>query len=138
MTTLAESPLHSWIYSSTLAYIVDANPGRSSAAVAANSCFRGVAAFAFTLAAVPLQDSVGDGALYTLWAGLLVLCELLFLLVQVRGGQWRMAAEEREKAKAQSCSRSASAVNVDGPPSAGGEANVHNQLKMKQLVPCND
>jgi hypothetical protein len=41
-----------WIYSSTVAYIVDANPGRSSAAVATNSCFRGVAAFVFTEIAV--------------------------------------------------------------------------------------
>jgi Na+/melibiose symporter-like transporter len=127
MTMLTESPLRSWIYSSTLAYIVDANPGRSSAAVATNSCFRGVTAFAFTLAAVPLQDSIGDGGLYTLWAGLLVLCEVLFLLVQVRGGQWRAAAEESEKAKAQSCFRPASAVNVDGLPATGGGANVPNQ-----------
>ena len=116
MTMLTESPLHSWIYSSTLAYIVDANPGRSSSAVAANSCFRGVAAFTFTLAAVPLQDCVGDGGLYTLWAGLLVFCEFLFLLVQVRGGPWRMAAEEGEKAKSQICFRSAPAVKVDGLP----------------------
>lgn len=92
-------PPYSWIYSSTLAYIVDANPGRSSAAVATNSCFRGVAACIFTLAAVPLQDSVGDGGLYTLWAGLLVLSELLLLVVRVRGGPWRVNAEECEKAQ---------------------------------------
>jgi Na+/melibiose symporter-like transporter len=88
-----------WIYSTTLAYIVDSNPGRSSAAVATNGCFRGVAAFVFTEAAVPLQDSMGDGGLYTLWAGILVLCELLFLLVQLRGGAWREAADERERAR---------------------------------------
>ncbi|KAH9165515.1 MFS general substrate transporter [Lactarius sanguifluus] len=85
-----------WIYSSTLAYIIDANPGRSSAAVATNSWFRGVAAFIFTEAAVPLQDSMGDGGLYTLWAGILVLSELMLLLVRQRGGAWREAAEERE------------------------------------------
>ncbi|KAH8986090.1 hypothetical protein EDB86DRAFT_2299938 [Lactarius hatsudake] len=85
-----------WIYSSTLAYIVDANPGRSSAAVATNSWFRGVAAFVFTEATVPLQDSMGDGGLYTLWAGILVLSELMLLLVRQRGGAWREAAEERE------------------------------------------
>ncbi|KAI9442899.1 MFS general substrate transporter [Lactarius indigo] len=88
-----------WIYSSTLAYIVDANPGRSSAAVATNSWFRGVAAFVFTEAAVPLQDSMGDGGMYTLWAGILVLSELMLLLVRWRGGAWREAAEEREKAQ---------------------------------------
>lgn len=86
-----------WIYSSSVAYLVDANPGRSSAAVATNSCFRGVAAFAFTEAAVPMQDSLGDGGLYTFWAGILVLCELTILLVHLRGGAWREAADEREK-----------------------------------------
>ena len=98
----ASHPLHlvhnfRWIYSSTAAYIVDANPGRSSSAVAMNSCFRGVAAFVFTEAAVPLQDSLGDGGLYTLWAGILVLCELIILLVRLRGGTWREAADKCEK-----------------------------------------
>ena len=43
------------IYSSTLAYIVDANTGRSSSAVACNSCFRGGSAFVAAEIAVPLQ-----------------------------------------------------------------------------------
>lgn len=86
-----------WIYSTTLAYIVDSNTGHSSAAVATNSLFRGFAAFVFTEAAVPLQDSMGDGWMYTLWAGILVLCELLFLLVRLRGGAWREAADECER-----------------------------------------
>src|SRR6266581_2488756 len=84
-------PPSSWIYSSTLAYIADANPGRSFPAVATNSCFRGVAAFIFTLAAVPLQDSAGDGVLYTLWAGLPVLSELL---LWGRASTWRTVAGE--------------------------------------------
>lgn len=46
-----------WIYSSTLAYIVDANVGRSSTAVATNSAFRGVFAFVATEIAVPMQVS---------------------------------------------------------------------------------
>ena len=41
---------------------------------------------------------MGDGGLYTLWAGILVLCELLLVLVQLRGGAWREAADECEKA----------------------------------------
>jgi len=45
----------SWIYSSTLAYIVDANAGRSSVVVAANSAFRGIFAFVATEIAVPMQ-----------------------------------------------------------------------------------
>ncbi|KAF8257483.1 MFS general substrate transporter [Lactarius quietus] len=90
-----------WIYSSTFAYIIDANPGRSSEAVSANSCFRGFTAFVLTEVAVPLQDSMGDGGLYTLWAGILVLCELLFWLVRLRGGAWREAAsaDDGEKPK---------------------------------------
>lgn len=45
----------SWIYSSTLAYIVDANAGRSSSAVAVNSFFRGLAAFIAAEVAIPLH-----------------------------------------------------------------------------------
>lgn len=46
------------IYSSTLAYIVDSNVGRSSSAVASNSFFRGLFAFIATEIAVPLQVCV--------------------------------------------------------------------------------
>ena len=45
----------SWSYSGTLAYLVDANNGRSSTAVALNSVFRGVFAFVATEITVPLQ-----------------------------------------------------------------------------------
>ena len=48
-------PCSSWIYSSSLAYVVDANVGRSSTAAAANSAFRGIFAFIATEIAVPLQ-----------------------------------------------------------------------------------
>jgi hypothetical protein len=46
---------HRSIYSSALAYIVDANVGRSSSAVALNSCFRGTLGFIAAEIAVPLQ-----------------------------------------------------------------------------------
>ncbi|KAG1751031.1 vacuolar DHA amino acid exporter [Suillus lakei] len=88
-----------WIYTSTLAYIVDANTGRSSTAVATNSSFRGLSAFVAAEIAVPLQDSIGDGGLYTLWAGLMVVAECLILLVLYRGRKWREASAEREKQK---------------------------------------
>ena len=59
MPYIATSCMHShwpsFIYTSTLAYIVDANTGRSSSAVAANSFFRGLTAFIATEVAVPLQ-----------------------------------------------------------------------------------
>ncbi|KAG2156791.1 vacuolar DHA amino acid exporter [Suillus bovinus] len=85
-----------WMYSSTLAYLVDANPGRSSTAVAANSSFRGTLAFASVMTAVPLQDALGDGVLYTAWAGILVAMELSVLLVIHKGESWRRESEERE------------------------------------------
>ena len=44
-----------WIYASTLAYIVDANLGRSSQAIAVNSQFRGILAFVAAEIAIPLQ-----------------------------------------------------------------------------------
>lgn len=56
-----------WTYTSTLSYIVDANTGRSSTAVATNSAFRGVSAFVATEIAVPLQV----GSLFSLFCWLL-------------------------------------------------------------------
>ncbi|KDR77423.1 hypothetical protein GALMADRAFT_65924 [Galerina marginata CBS 339.88] len=87
-----------WIYSITLAYIVDANTGMSSTAVAANSAFRGMAAFIGTEIAVPLQDGLGDGWLYTIWAGLMALTCAFMLLICRKGEQWRNQAELRERA----------------------------------------
>ncbi|KZW03371.1 MFS general substrate transporter [Exidia glandulosa HHB12029] len=89
-----------WIYTSTLAYIVDANVGRSSTAVATNSAFRGTAGFVSAEIAVPIQDAIGDSGLYMIWAGLLVVMELLILLTGRRGGKWRERAQEREDTKA--------------------------------------
>ena len=59
------------IYSSTVAYIVDANPS-SSSAVATNCIIPGVAPFVFTEGAFPPQDSLGVGGLHMLWVGILV------------------------------------------------------------------
>ncbi|KAJ7714005.1 vacuolar DHA amino acid exporter [Mycena metata] len=84
-------------YTSTLAYIVDANNGRSATAVAANSAFRGLGAFVATEVAVPLQNSVGDGWHYTIWTGLMILVGLLVWLVVRKGETWREAAEKREQ-----------------------------------------
>ncbi|KAG1876793.1 MFS general substrate transporter [Suillus tomentosus] len=86
-----------WMYSSTLAYLVDANPGRSSTAVATNSSCRGFLAFLSVMTAVPLQDALGDGGLYTAWAGILVVMELMVILVLHKGELWRRESEERER-----------------------------------------
>lgn len=86
-----------WIYSSTLAYIVDSNPGRSSSAVAMNSLFRGASGFVAAEIAVPLQGAIGDGGLYTAWAGMLLLAELMILLVLYKGKRWRETSNMTEK-----------------------------------------
>ncbi|KAI6166681.1 vacuolar DHA amino acid exporter [Pisolithus thermaeus] len=86
-----------WIYSSTLAYIVDSNPGRSSSAVAMNSLVRGVSGFVAAEIAIPLQDAIGDGGLYTAWAGMLLLAELMILLVLYKGRRWRETSNEMEQ-----------------------------------------
>ena len=43
------------------------------------------------------QNSLGDGGLYTAWAGVLVIMELLILLVLRKGESWRRESEERER-----------------------------------------
>ncbi|KAF9483597.1 MFS general substrate transporter [Pholiota conissans] len=89
----------SWIYTSVLAYIVDANTGRSSSAVSANGFLRGVVSFVAAVITVPLQDALGDGGLYTLLAGLMVIVDILILLLIARGSDWREKAEEMERRK---------------------------------------
>lgn len=78
-----------WIYSSTLSYLIDSNIGRSSGAVACNSAVRGLFAFIASEVAGPLQDSVGDGALYTGWAILLALGQVGLLIAGYKGKEWR-------------------------------------------------
>ncbi|KXN88549.1 hypothetical protein AN958_07185 [Leucoagaricus sp. SymC.cos] len=84
------------MYSSILAYIVDANIGRSSSAVATNSVFRGVFAFLGTEVAVPMQDQLGDGWMYTIWAGIVLFSGFLTIWTSFSGANWRRQAEERE------------------------------------------
>jgi hypothetical protein len=86
-----------FMYSSTLAYLVDANAGRSTSAVACNSSFRGLAGFVSAEIAAPLQDAIGDGGLYTIWAGILIIVELIILLVVWKGKEWREEAEKNER-----------------------------------------
>lgn len=86
-----------WMYTCTLAYLIDANPGRSCTAVATDSSFRGSLAFISVVIAVPLQNTLGDGGLYTVWAGILIVTELLVILVLRKGESWRREGEEREQ-----------------------------------------
>ncbi|KAF8989038.1 major facilitator superfamily domain-containing protein [Cyathus striatus] len=73
-----------WMYNSLLTYIIDSNVGRSSSATATNSAIRGVF--------LNYLQSLGDGVTYSVWAGLMVVCELLTLLVYLKGRSWREAA----------------------------------------------
>ncbi|GAA5916702.1 hypothetical protein JCM8208_000753 [Rhodotorula glutinis] len=84
------------IYASTLAYIVDANPGRSTSAVACNSLFRGVLACASSQAAEPILDKIKNGAFYSGWGVLLLLGEGALVVVAIRGGKWRAASRASE------------------------------------------
>ncbi|WVQ81733.1 hypothetical protein IAT38_003858 [Cryptococcus sp. DSM 104549] len=78
-----------WAYSSTLAYVVDANPGASASAVSCNSLFRGICACVMSQIAVPIRNSIGDGGLYTLFAGILAIsCAGILLLIR-KGEEWR-------------------------------------------------
>lgn len=78
---------------------MDANTGRSSSAVATNSLFRGLFGFVAAEVAAPLQNAIGDGGLYTLWAGLLIISELLVVLVLIKGRTWRESAIAKESLK---------------------------------------
>lgn len=90
-----------WVYASTLAYMVDANPGRSSTVVATNSAFRCVFAFVAIEVAIPIQVAIGDGDLYTLWGGIMIIMEALILAVLYKGQKWREACEEKDRRKSQ-------------------------------------
>ncbi|KNG87020.1 hypothetical protein ANOM_004670 [Aspergillus nomiae NRRL 13137] len=78
-----------WVYSPTMSYLLDINPGNTTVTVACNSFIRGLLAFLFAEVAVPLQNAIGDGGLYSLWAGLWALCAVLILIVYFKGGHWR-------------------------------------------------
>ncbi|KAF8621404.1 hypothetical protein AX15_007816 [Amanita polypyramis BW_CC] len=85
-----------WPYTSSLAYIVDSNKGRSSIAVAMNSAFRGGLAFIATEVAVPMQDNLGNGWMMTIWAFLMLFSGVLILLTYWKGKSWREKAELSE------------------------------------------
>ena len=87
------------IYASTLAYLVDSNPvsltiispgaakkltyskGRAGAAVSSNSFVRGSLACVMSQIAAPIRDAIGDGGLYTMFAGLLALSSLGIIFI---------------------------------------------------------
>lgn len=87
------------MYSSTLAFIVDANPGRSSSAVACNSLFRGVLAAIAAQVATPAINGIGNGWYYTIFACILIGGELGLWLISIRGKRWREYYRDKEERK---------------------------------------
>lgn len=109
------------IYSSALAFMVDSNLGRSSAAIACNSFFRGVSstcprccldnvcdpdllplllvpqltAFVLSECALPIRDRIGDGGLYTLFSGILAISGGVFIVLAFKGKDWRTNPDHR-------------------------------------------
>jgi hypothetical protein len=95
---------------------VDSNAGRSTAAVASNSAFRGIAGMIASEIAAPLQDAVGDGGLYSIWAGLLLGVICMIWVVILKGKMWRQEAEEAETASSASRSTLLPAPALEPPP----------------------
>ncbi|GAA5846678.1 hypothetical protein JCM5353_008666 [Sporobolomyces roseus] len=87
------------IYASTLAYVVDGNPGKSTSAVATNSIFRGVLACISSQVSESILDKRGNGAFYTGWAILLALGQAALVLVSLKGKSWREKSMRREEEK---------------------------------------
>ncbi|KAG8965944.1 hypothetical protein FRC05_002935 [Tulasnella sp. 425] len=83
-----------WAYSSTLAYVVDSNPGRASSATAMNSTFRGLAGLVVAEVSGPIQDSIGDGGLYSIWCGILYAVAATLFLLSKKGAAWRDNEEQ--------------------------------------------
>lgn len=69
------------IYASTLAYLVDSNPGRSAGAVSCNSFVRGSLGCILSQVAIPIQEAIGEGGLYSIVAGLLAISTTCLLLI---------------------------------------------------------
>jgi len=55
-----------------------------------------LSAFIATEVAVPIQTGIGEGGMYTAFAGVMVIAELLILLVAWKGRKWREDAEKSE------------------------------------------
>lgn len=88
-----------WIYSVSLTYIVDSSTGMASSAVSCNSAARGIGGFVATQSAQPLLNAIGNGPLYSIWTGLLIIAELALLIVWKKGRRWREARAEKLEQK---------------------------------------
>lgn len=65
------------------------------------------------------QNAIGDGGLYTIWAGVQVAIVAMTILVMYRGAQWRAAAEAkaaRRRAEKDAAGVAAETANDKKPP----------------------
>ncbi|KAK7464750.1 hypothetical protein VKT23_005957 [Stygiomarasmius scandens] len=88
-----------FIYTPTLAYIVDSNPGASSFATALNSLLRGLFAFISLEITVPLQESIGEGWMYVIIAAAVIVSGVLIGWTEKKGKGWRDGWEQRKRNK---------------------------------------
>jgi MFS family permease len=103
-----------FVYSSTLAYLVDSNPGRAASAVACNSFMRGAVACVMSQVAIPIQNGIGDGGLYTLFTGVLGLSCATLVLVSYKGKGWREAKAAKKEARSAATSGANSVQGLSG------------------------
>ncbi|CAK9781077.1 MFS general substrate transporter [Cutaneotrichosporon oleaginosum] len=123
-----------FVYSSTLAYLVDSNPGRSAPAVACNSSVRGIVACVMSQVAIPIQNAIGDGGLYTLFTGILALSCAMIVLVSYRGKRWREAKQARKEARSAATSGANSGV-ASGMASGVASGNASRAPSIKESTP---
>lgn len=132
-----------FVYSNTLAYLVDANPGKSSSAVGNNSMVRGICACVMSQIALPILHAIGDGGLYTLFAGLLTCSSLGLVLVSFKGAKWREKhLAKRGESQATSAAPSAPPEEdeegpVSPPPTPPNERKPETE-KLEPLSPVNE
>ncbi|KAF9962591.1 hypothetical protein BGZ72_000011 [Mortierella alpina] len=85
------------VFSSTTTALVDANSdnNKATSAVACNSFARGVTGAIAGFAALPMQDSMGDGWLYTFWALMTLVGAAGLVLMVVKAKTWRQKAADK-------------------------------------------
>ncbi|KAF9105232.1 hypothetical protein BGX27_009717 [Mortierella sp. AM989] len=85
------------VFSSTTTALVDANSDNNMAtsAVACNSFARGLAGALGGFTALPLNDAMGSGWLYTIWAFMTILGAFGLVLMVVKAKSWREKSTEK-------------------------------------------
>jgi hypothetical protein len=77
------------ILNSLSTYLVDAFPGRSASATAANNFIRTLVAALFIFVSAPFEDAVGTGWIYTIMICISIIGVLCLFIVSYKGKYWR-------------------------------------------------